>query len=82
MEMRGGLKDKKETRKQVKADLKVLKAIRIEFQEKCRGGELGVYLKINLFGGTEGIMNGGVIVFEFSTDFFECLKKIQCITNP
>lgn len=79
MEMRG-LKDKKETRKQVKADLKVLKAIRIEFLEKRRG-EFGAYLKINLFGGTEGIMNG-VIVFEFSTDFFECLKKYNASPIP
>jgi len=71
MKMRG-LKNIKETRKQVKADLKVLKTVRIEWREK-RKKQSGSYLNIYLFGGTEGIKNG-VIEFKFNTDFFNCLK--------
>jgi hypothetical protein len=67
------LKDKKEARKQVKADLKVLKTVCIKFKEK-RKGVSGEYLNINLYGGTEGIVNG-VIIFKSNTDFFDCLNS-------
>ena len=79
MEM-SGLKNKKETRKQVNADLKVLKNIRIEWREK-RKKQSGSYLNIYLFGGTEGIKNG-VIVFKFNTDFFNCLKGYNIAPLP
>lgn len=79
MEMRR-LKNKKEIRKQVKADLKTLASIRIEFKEKRRGEEVG-YLNMRLFGGTEGIMNG-VIVFKFNTDFLDLVRKYNVSPLP
>lgn len=70
MQMRG-LKDEKETRKQVKRDLDALARVRFEYRGK--GKEKDNWLHVALYGGTSGIKNG-VIFFRFNEDFYHSLQ--------
>src|SRR5690554_532596 len=78
MEMRG-LENRKGAIGQVKADLKILKNIHIKFTEKKKG-VAGSDLNMNLFEGTEGIVNG-IIIFKFNSDFFDHYKKSKRISS-
>lgn len=80
MEKRG-LKDVKETRRQVKADMEALKRIKIGFRDTRRGKTHGDYLNVALAGGTEGIKNG-VIIFRFNQDFHDVLKSYPIMPYP
>lgn len=70
MRMRG-LKDIKETRKQVKRDIDALERVRFEY--RGRGKERGTWLNVTLAGGTSGIKNS-IIFFRFNEDFYQSLR--------
>lgn len=70
MQMRG-LRDEKETRKQVKRDIDALSRIRFEYRGK--GKEKGSWLNVYVSGGTSGIKNG-IIYFRFNEDFYHSLR--------
>ena len=67
-----GLKDRKEARRQIKADMEALSKLRISFKER-RGNQIMDFMDVYLFGGERGIRNG-VIFFSFSRTFYEILK--------
>lgn len=70
MHMRG-LKDVKETRKQVKRDIDALGRVRFEYRGV--GKESGSWLNVSLYGGTSGIKNG-IIYFRFNEDFYNSIR--------
>ena len=72
MEMRG-LKDEKETRRQVKRDINALE--RISFEYKGTGKNKGAWLNVSIYGGTKGQIKNGDIVFRFNQDFFDSFKE-------
>ena len=78
MKMRG-LSNRKGAMRQVRADLKILTKIHIAFEEK-KNGIMASYLNMNLFGGTEGVVNG-IIVFKFNSDFFVHYKNSKRIAS-
>lgn len=71
MEMRG-LKDEKETRKQVKNDIDALE--RVSFEYKAAGKNKAAWLKVSISGGTVGQIKNGDIIFRFNQDFFDSFK--------
>ena len=80
MEKRG-LKDVKEARRQVKADMEALTRLKMEFKEKRHGNAQGDFLTVTLAGGTHGIVKG-TIIFRFNQDFFEVIKKYPVMPYP
>jgi len=66
-----GLKDKKEARKQVKADLETLFNARISFKEKRKKGESQDFADVRICE-AKGIKNG-VITFSFSATFYKLM---------
>ena len=72
MQLRG-LKDEKEARKQVNADLETLFNARISFKEKRRGKNTQNYADMRICD-FKGIENG-VIHFSFGSTFFELMKS-------
>jgi len=71
-----GLKDPKEAREQVKADLEALRNIFLEFTDKR-----GAFFRAYLFGGEMGIKNS-VITFSISRSFFELLEGKDYAAMP
>lgn len=66
--------DMKELRKKVRADLAVLKRVKISDSPKRRKN--GEFINVYLFGGIEGIKNGKII-FKFNIDFFNIFAMQQ-----
>lgn len=73
MQLRG-LKDEKEARKQVNADLETLFNTRISFKEKRRSGKSAQNYADMRICDYKGIKNG-VIYFSFGSTFFELMKS-------
>lgn len=71
-----GLKDEKEARRQVNADLETLRNIKLTFTDK-KGGYVDTYL----FGGEKGIKNS-VIYFSLSRTFYAILKGYPIMPMP
>lgn len=70
-----GKKDLKELRKRTKADLQVLKRVKIKSTPRRKTkNNSGDYINTYLFGGTEGIKNGK-IYFKFNPDFFKIFAE-------
>jgi hypothetical protein len=67
MTMRG-LRNEKETRKQINRDFLALQ--RIRFKYKYKRGE---WIEVSLYGGTKGIKNG-IINFRFNQEFYNSFK--------
>ena len=78
MELRG-LKNEKEARKQIKADMEVLKSVKFEY--KGRGKGRGDWLSLSLYGGRAGIYKG-VIEFRFTPEFYASIPKNQFMFIP
>jgi len=78
MELRG-LKDEKEARKQIKADMEVLKAVKFEY--KGSGKSRGDWLSLSLYGGRAGIYRG-VIEFRFTPEFYASIPENQFMFIP
>ena len=78
MELRG-LKDEKEARKQIKADMEVLKAVKFEY--KGTGKSRGDWLSLSLYGGRAGIYRG-VIEFRFTPEFYASIPENQFMFIP
>lgn len=65
-----GRKDMKELRKRTKADIEILKRIKIREEPRNKSSRsTGEGVNTYLFGGTEGIKKGNII-FKFNEDFF------------
>lgn len=65
-----GRKDMKELRKRTRADMEILKRIKIREEPRNKSSRnTGEGVNTYLFGGTEGIKNGKII-FKFNEDFF------------
>ena len=79
MEKRG-LKDRKEAKNQVKADLEVLRQASITGEEK-RGGNTSSYSFVNLADSGE-VRRNGDIVFTFGNSFFSMLKNYPVMPYP
>jgi len=71
-----GLKDEKEARRQVNADLETLRNIKLTFTDKKAG-----YVDTYLFGGEKGIKNS-VIYFSLSRTFYAILKGYPIMPMP
>ena len=71
-----GLKDEKEARRQVNADLETLRNIKLTFTDKKAG-----YVDTYLFGGEKGIKNS-VIYFSLSRTFYAILKGYPVMPMP
>jgi hypothetical protein len=78
MELRG-LKDEKEARKQIKADMEVLKAVKFEYKGTGKGR--GDWLSLSLYGGRAGIYRG-VIEFRFTPEFYASIPENQFMFIP
>ena len=78
MELRG-LKDEKEARKQIKADMEVLKSVKFEY--KGTGKSRGDWLSLSLYGGRAGIYRG-VIEFRFTPEFYASIPENQFMFIP
>lgn len=78
---RCGLKDRKEARRQAKADLEILRVASISFKEKRRYGEPQGYYNMNISGGA-GISRSGIITFSYSQDFFDILLNYPIMPYP
>ncbi len=78
MELRG-LKDEKEARKQIKADMEVLKSVKFEYKGTGKGR--GDWLSLSLYGGRAGIYRG-VIEFRFTPEFYASIPKNQFMFIP
>ena len=74
------LKDRKEARKQAKADLETLRVASISFKEKRKKGDKG-YLNLNI---TEavGISRSGIITFKFTEGFYNLLLGYPVMPYP
>lgn len=75
-----GLKDRKEARKQAKADLETLRVASITFKENRKKGVKG-YLNLNI---TEavGISRNGIITFKFTEGFYNMLLGCPVMPYP
>ena len=71
MAMRG-LKDQKETRRQVKEDISAIE--RISFEYKGTGKQRGAWFSVSIYGGTKGQIKNGDIIFRFNQDFYDSFK--------
>ena len=78
MELRG-LKDEKEARKQIKADMEVLKSVKFEYKGTGKGR--GDWLSLSLYGGRAGIYRG-VIEFRFTPEFYASIPENQFMFIP
>ena len=76
-----GLKDKKEARKQAKADLETLRVAAVSFTENVKKGEPKGYYKMNISGGA-GISRSGIITFTYSADFFSLMLGYPIMPYP
>ena len=75
-----GLKDRKQARAQAQKDLETLRTAAISFKERRRGADAGYY-KMNISGGA-GITRSGIMMFTFSQDFFNIIKKYPRMPYP
>ncbi len=74
------LKNKKELRKQVLADIETLKYLKMYFEKSIRG-EGQSYSYFNIYGNFATIKNG-IILFKFHDDFFVKLKQYPIMPYP
>lgn len=76
-----GLRDRKEARRQVKADLEILRVTSLSFQEKRRNCEPVGYYNMNISQGA-GISRSGIITFTCSIDFYNHLLTYPVMPYP
>lgn len=77
---RRGLKDEKEARKQVKADLETLSNTTLTFTQKLKGDTTKDYLNLKLIG-SHGIKNG-IITVAFDQMFYSLLTGYNIMFYP
>ncbi len=74
------LRNKKEARKQIKADLEAISNLTMKFREK-KNKKYGDWLDIEISGGTKGIKNN-IIFFRFNQECYNHLKLYSAVSFP